>query len=270
MAKEHLSIQHHRPTCLNGQHGRLDGAHDLNGSRPDSRQIKSEVLLRLTPLHDDHSILGECASTLDRLIGSFNRLNCYNCTILDDHALTDIETSCLSGNLPAISDIAPFLFCGLARSQRAFRDQNTVKAECRLTNRDAILFEFCRQCTENIIILPEDQFRGQGQHAKIGTGVAVDVGLLNASQHHDMAYPVGLEGINQFVQLADLDPMNPVDMLLELRFCFTFMSHSNDLKTHLASVIGEDDRKSPIPGDHPDSTVHYRHGQTHRARCHTG
>src|SRR6185437_1921712 len=99
--------------------------------------------------------------------------------------------------------------------------------------------------------------------------MAIDVRFLDTSQHDHFPDAVGLEGVDQFIELADLDPMDPIDMLFELRFGFALVSHREYLEPHLAGVICKDDRKPSIPGDHPDSTVRYRHGQMHSGRHHT-
>ena len=93
--------------------------------------------------------------------------------------------------------------------------------------------------------------------------MAIDVRFLDASQHDDFSDAVGLERVDQFIELADLDPMDPIDMLFELRFGFALVSHREHLEAHLAGIIREDDRKSSIPGDDPDSAVGYRHGEVH-------
>src|SRR5574337_161109 len=93
--------------------------------------------------------------------------------------------------------------------------------------------------------------------------MTIDMRFLDTSQHDHFPDAVGLERIDQFIELADLDPMDPIDMLFEFRFGFALVGHRIDLKAHLACVIRKDDRKSSVPGDYPDSTVRYRHGQRH-------
>lgn len=99
--------------------------------------------------------------------------------------------------------------------------------------------------------------------------MAIDVSFLDASQHDHVPDAVGLERVDQLIELADFDPMDPIDMLFELRFGFAFVSHRIDLKAHLVGVIGKDDRKSSIPGDHSDSAVRYGRGLGHRGLIHT-
>ena len=46
--------------------------------------------------------------------------------------------------------------------------------------------------------------------------MAIDMRFLDASQHDHIPDAVGLERVDQLVELADLDPMDPIDMLFEL------------------------------------------------------
>jgi hypothetical protein len=94
--------------------------------------------------------------------------------------------------------------------------------------------------------------------------MTIDVSFLDASQHDHFLHAVGLECIDQLIELADLDPVDSIDMLFQFRFGFALVGHREYLEPHLAGVIRKDDRKSSIPGDHADSTVWYRHGHVHR------
>ena len=55
--------------------------------------------------------------------------------------------------------------------------------------------------------------------------MAIDVRFLDASEHDHFSDVVGLERVDQFIELADLGPMDSIDMLFELRFGFALMSH---------------------------------------------
>lgn len=93
--------------------------------------------------------------------------------------------------------------------------------------------------------------------------MAIDVSFFDASQHDNVPHSVGLERVDQLIELADLDPMDPIDMLFELRFGFTLVGYREYLQPHLVGIIRKNDRKSSISGDHPDSTVRYWHGLGH-------
>jgi hypothetical protein len=47
--------------------------------------------------------------------------------------------------------------------------------------------------------------------------MAIDMRFLDAPQHDHIPDAVGLERVDQLVELANLDPMDPIDMLFELR-----------------------------------------------------
>ena len=96
--------------------------------------------------------------------------------------------------------------------------------------------------------------------------MAVDVSFLDTSQHDHIPDTVRLERVNQLVELADLHPVDPIDMLLKLWFRFALVGYRKDLKAHLAGIIREYDRKSPIAGDHTDSTVWNGKGRRHSHR----
>ena len=68
--------------------------------------------------------------------------------------------------------------------------------------------------TENVVVLPERRAGGQRQRAEIRTNGGEDVGLFDSAQHDRLMHPVVLERLNQLIELADLDPVDAIDMLL--------------------------------------------------------
>ena len=99
--------------------------------------------------------------------------------------------------------------------------------------------------------------------------MTIDMGLLDSPQQHHVPNAIGFEGIDQLIQLPDLNPMQPIDMSLKLGICFPFMCYRRHVQPHLARVIGKDDRETSVPRNHSDSAVRYGHGTGHSGWSHT-
>src|SRR5215467_5249111 len=61
------------------------------------------------------------------------------------------------------------------------------------------------------------------------------------------------EGMDELVELTNLNPVDAVDMIRQLRIRLTLMGDSRDVIPQLPRVVGEDDRKAAITGDQSQS-----------------
>src|SRR5690242_17149718 len=73
--------------------------------------------------------------------------------------------------------------------------------------------------------------------------------FLNAAQHDGLMHVIVLESSDKLIELADLNPVDAVDVICQLRIRFPLMSDSRNVIAQLPGIIGEDNRKPAIPGD---------------------
>src|SRR5512146_622679 len=94
------------------------------------------------------------------------------------------------------------------------------------------------------------------------------MGLLDAAQHDGLMHVVFLEGLDQFVELADLDPMDAIDMAGQVGIRLAFMGDSGNLIPELPGIIGKNNGEAAVAGDQsePFSTADLRRL---RHRCHS-
>ena len=64
--------------------------------------------------------------------------------------------------------------------------------------------------------------------------------------------PVFLECFDQLVELADLDPMDPIHMAGQLRFRLAFMRHGRHVIAELPGIIRKNDREPAVAGNEPN------------------
>jgi hypothetical protein len=75
------------------------------------------------------------------------------------------------------------------------------------------------------------------------------VGFLDAAEHDGMMHPVFFKGMNELIELADLDPVDAIDMVRQLGVCFSFVGNSRNLVPQLPRIVREDNRKPAIAGN---------------------
>jgi hypothetical protein len=60
---------------------------------------------------------------------------------------------------------------------------------------------------------------------------------------------ITLERTDQFVQLADFNPMYAVHMIRQVRIGFALMGDGTELVAQLTGIVRKDDGKAAIAGD---------------------
>jgi hypothetical protein len=75
------------------------------------------------------------------------------------------------------------------------------------------------------------------------------VSFLNAAEHDGMMHAVFLKGMNKLVELADLDPVDTIDMVRQLRICFSFVRNSRNLVPQLPGIVRKDNGKPAVAGN---------------------
>jgi hypothetical protein len=76
--------------------------------------------------------------------------------------------------------------------------------------------------------------------------------LLDAAKHDGSFNAIGLEGVDQFVELTNLDPVDTVDMTFEFRLCFADMRNRRDIVPQLSGIVRKDDGEATITGNEPN------------------
>jgi hypothetical protein len=75
------------------------------------------------------------------------------------------------------------------------------------------------------------------------------VGFLNAAEHDGMMHAVFLKGMNELIELADLDPVDTIDMVRQLGICFPFVRNSGNLVPQLPRIVRKDNGKPAVAGN---------------------
>ena len=90
------------------------GQHGFQRADADRGHVEAHVLLRLGDFDDREAAgLAERAGAADALVGPFDGFDGQRRTVLDGHALPDVEPAHLLGQLPAEVDV---LFLGGGRA----------------------------------------------------------------------------------------------------------------------------------------------------------
>src|SRR3989338_3249508 len=93
---------------LNSQAFGVGLDHGLNGSGPNDRDIKTQVLIRLAHFYDHSTTLRNFASAQNCFISSLHGFDGDNGFFFDDNRLADINSTHGFGNLSSKLDISEF------------------------------------------------------------------------------------------------------------------------------------------------------------------
>src|SRR5688500_5320836 len=138
------------------------GFHGFNRVGSDSRKVETQVLLGLASFHDHDAFTAQRAGTPDRLVRALHRFHRHYYSVLNDHALADVQSADFMGHVPAEVNIFPFLFRRTTFGERPLFDQNTGESKRRLTDLYPFALQLGCDLTENRIVLPGSKAAGQG------------------------------------------------------------------------------------------------------------
>ena len=175
--------------------------------------------MRLESLHHDSATLRQCSTSPNGLIGAFHRFDRHDHAILHDNALPDIQFADGLGHLPTERNVPPFGLRGRSARQHSLFYQQALQPEGRFPDSDPFIFQFRGNSPQNHVILADSQAAHEGERAKVRADVRKQMCLLDTANHDSLAHPVPLESFDQFTELAEGDPLNPVNALLQRRFC---------------------------------------------------
>ncbi len=246
-----VAVKEQRASGFEGEHGNFRGGARFDGADADTRNIEPEIVIRFCDFNDDATAFfaGEEAAASDAFVAAFKTFDGEDGAFFDDDGLADVEGGNGFGDLEAEGDVVLLVAVGGASSEVTGLRDLVAEEGARVEERDAVLGALVGDGAEDGLGVADFEPGGDGDHAEVEAEIFIEVCRRDAASHDGAGDVAFGEDVDEFVELADADPLDFVGGLGDIGVGLAFEGDGDGVESLLARGAGEEDGEFAVTCD---------------------